>query len=223
MPTLAELLDANALKAVHVQTVAWPSEADVWRVYVGSRPADAFNPSAVANARFSPLRPPPGVGALPVLYGAARLQTAFMEVLLRDAPLPSHGYILSIDRSREVRRVARLRVAAKSSKPLLLADFTALGLRALGLSRAQVVESGPGDYASTQRLAQWLLKARPEIDGIRWMSRQDDQGMAVVFFERTAGRIKLSSEEENSPFTSGPHLETLLDTLKQIGASVRLH
>ena len=102
-----------------------------------------------------------------------------METVLHDVPWPSDGYILCMPPpDRELRRMACLVNVA----PLQLADFTALGLRNLGLKKSRIIETDKTQYPYGRGVAQWLYTTRPDLQGIVWSSRQDDRGQAAVLF-----------------------------------------
>lgn len=186
----------------------------LWRVYPRRYGVDGFNRTRLGNARFSPLE---AAGAIvPTLYAGSTLEVALMETVWHDAPTPSHGFHLVLKESTEPRRVGSL----EPSAALHLVDLTTVGLRRLGLTRSDVIDSDPEDHPITRKLSAWLYENQPDAQGICWVSRQDDEGIAVVLFESRLGAVKLAVVTEDDIFTDGPHLDTLLTLAERMGASV---
>lgn len=116
----------------------------------------------------------------------------------------------------EPRRVGSL----KPSAALHLVDLTTVGLRRLGLARCDVIDSDPVDFSVTRQLSAWLYENKPDAQGICGISRQNDEGRAVVLFEPRLGSVKLAVDTDNEVFTDGPHLDALLTLAERMGASV---
>jgi hypothetical protein len=85
---------------------------------------------------------------------------------------------------------------------------------------SDVIDSDQQDYPLTRRLSAWLYENKPDAQGICWMSRQNDEGRAVVLFEPRLGLVKLAVDTEDEIFTDGPHLDALLTLAERMGASV---
>lgn len=186
----------------------------LWRVYPGKYGVDGFNRSPRGNARFSPLDV---AGAIvPTLYAGSTLDVALMETVWHDAPIPSNGFHLVLKESTETRRVGSL----KPSAPLRLVDLTTVGLRRLGLTRPHVIDSSQVDYPITRQLGAWLYENKPDAQGICWISRQSDEGRAVVLFEPRLGSVKLVADTRDEIFTDGPHLDAVLTLAERMGATV---
>jgi hypothetical protein len=116
-------------------------------VYSRKYAAAAFNPSTAGDARFSPLVV--DGRAVAVLYAGSTVEVAMMETLMRDLPSPSHDFIFTVPQASGQLRLARLHTLA----PLRLADLSALGLRRLGLTRAEAIDCDSNGYPGTRALA----------------------------------------------------------------------
>jgi RES domain len=83
--------------------------------------------------------------------------------------------------------IARLRglsiVKLAYPKDLTLVQLNGPGLRKLGLTREQVIDTGPAAYPNTAALAQVLYETHPAAQGIVWTSHQADHGDAIVLWE----------------------------------------
>lgn len=186
----------------------------LWRVYPEKYGVDGFNGTVMGNARFSPLHVDKKI--VPSLYAGATLDVALMETVWHDAPTPSDGFHLVLNESTETRRVGSLRPSA----PLQLVDLTMVGLRRLGLARADVIDSELADYTITRQLSAWLYENKPQAQGICWTSRQFDEGKAVVLFKPRMGSLRLAPKTKDEVFTDGPHLDAVLSLAERLGASV---
>jgi hypothetical protein len=186
----------------------------LWRVYPEKYGVHGFNRTPLGNARFSPFNV--GGAIVPALYAGGTLDVALMETVWHDAPVPSNGFHLVLQESMERRRVGSL----KPSGPLRLVDLTTVGLRRLGLTRSDVIDSSELDYPITRQLGAWLYENKPDAQGICWISRQSDEGRAVVLFEPRLGSVKLVPNTKDEIFTDGPHLDAVLTLAERMGATV---
>lgn len=186
----------------------------LWRVYPRQYGVDGFNATRLGPARFSPLEA--GGVIVPTLYAGSTRDVALMETVWHDAPTPSHGFHLVLKAATEPRRVGTL----KPSTAMHLVDLTTVGLRRLGLARADVIDSDPVGYPITRQLCAWLYQNKPDAQGLCWISRQNDEGRAVLLFEPRLGSVKLAVDTEDESFTDGPHLGALLTLAERMGAGV---
>jgi hypothetical protein len=185
LSALSDALASGTLPAAHIGVLeAWHPAEPLWRVYSQIFGADGFNGTSKGFARFSPLKKADG-SFVPTLYAGTTLDVALMEIVLRDVPNPSVGFQLMLPApSAEQRRVTELVLAA----PLRMVDFSAIGLRRIGLARADVIDCDSSNYPDTQTLGAWAYANTASFDpkktvhGIVWTSRQDDSGQAAIFF-----------------------------------------
>ena len=63
-----------------------------------------------------------------------------------------------------------------------MADLTGYGLRRLGATRAELIDSDPRSYPHTAGWAHSLHAHREHLDGIQWVSRQYDTALALILF-----------------------------------------
>jgi RES domain len=215
--TLKNALSGGCLDPGQVGRVQW-EPCELWRVFAEVHGPAGFNATNRGNARFSPLE---HAGAIiPAMYAATSVQAALMETVLHDAPIPSAGFILTLEPAKDPRRVVRL----LPSMPLKLADLSTVGLRRLGLSRSDVIDSDKTHYPDTQALAQWIYAACPDVQGMAWTSRQDDAAQAIVLFEtrlRLTG-CTLTPFEPATDFFGGPHHAALIELVDRLGASLMI-
>ncbi len=203
-------VDPAAIRAVTVAPRLW------WRVYREPFGPSAYNTTDKGNARFSPIKDAGGQ-IIPTLYCGTTPAVALMETILHDVARPSEGYILNLPApDKEFRRMACL----VNVHPLQLADFTALGIRKVGLKKSEVIETDKTQYPYSRDIAQWLYRMRPDLQGILWSSRQDDRGQAMVVFEPRLTATPLHIWQHGEPIAEGTNLDELADLLDVMGAGV---
>ena len=203
-------LDPDAVAVTTIAPRLW------WRVFTQHHGACCFNRTALGNARFSPILDAVGQ-IIPTLYAATTPAVALMETVLHDAPWPSDGYILTLPpREQELRRMSCL----VNVKPLLLADFSALGLRRLGIKKARVIEADKTHYPYSRTIAQWLYANRTDLQGILWSSRQDDRGQTCVLFEPRLRSATLHVWQEGENIGEAHILDELVELLDVLGAGL---
>src|SRR4051794_3154197 len=83
----------------------------------------------------------------------------------------------------------RLGVALIARRDLLLVDLTSDGLRRLGLTRGELIESDSRSYPQTAAWARALHDHWQRVDGLLWASGQRDTGRALLLF---GDRVKVS-------------------------------
>ncbi len=212
---LQDTLSGGHLYPAQVGRVQWEPRA-LWRVYAQVHGPAGFNGTNRGNARFSPIE---NAGAIiPTMYLATSVQAALMETVLHDAPVPSAGFILTLEPAKDPRRISRL----QSTMPLQLADLSAVGLRRLGVSRGDVVDSDKTHYPVTRQLATWIYANCPDVQGLAWTSRQDDSAQAIVLFEPRLAGGTLAVLDQDAEFFSGPHHAALIDLVARLGASLMI-
>ena len=207
---MTRVLNSAAIRAVTVSPGLW------WRVYHTAHGALSYNGTEKGNARFSPIQDADG-HTVPVLYAGSTPAVALMETVLHDAPWPSDGYILTLPPpDKELRRMACL----VNVQPLQLADFSALGLRRVGLKKSDVLETDKTHYPHSRSVAQWLYAQRPDLQGILWPSRQDDRGKAMVVFAPRLKTTPLHVWHNGESIAGSPAIDELADLLDVLGAGV---
>lgn len=212
---LQDTLSGGHLDPAQVGRVQWEPRA-LWRVYAQVHGPAGFNGTNRGNARFSPIE---NAGAIiPTMYLATSVQAALMETVLHDAPVPSAGFILTLEPAKDPRRISRL----QSAVPLQLADLSTVGLRRLGILRSDVVDSDKTQYPVTRQLARWIYANCPDVQGLAWTSRQDDSAQAIVLFEPRLDGGTLAVLDQDAEFFSGPHHAALIDLVARLGASLMI-
>ncbi len=152
-------------------------KADVMhRVHQENFAADQFNPMAVGNARFSPISDVDGK-VIPTIYAATTFDGAAMETVFHDVPF-EQGF-KPVDKAK-LKHQSHSTIQVTSD--LVLADLGTVWLRKLGVAKTELIESDKDQYPDTRKWAEAMHAQRKDIQGLSWMSRQDDRARAVVLF-----------------------------------------
>lgn len=183
--------------ASHLPTIKTVDPGVWYRVHdfdatTGKYAADAFNDSGRGNARFSPLRRVDGT-VIPTIYAAAHKRTAIAEILLHEAPTPSTGWIFEWSKVSDPLQ-SNKHLSTVQLPALKLAALTTFGLQAAGLLIEDLLGGNQPEYPRTQSWALWLYENMPDIQGLYWMSRRDNEyGCLMLFGDRVSGLKTLST------------------------------
>lgn len=139
------------------------------------RPAE-FNPGEAGNARFSPILAADRA-RIPTIYGGTSFDCAAMETVFHDVPFVPG--LKTFDRQKLIGQ--RYSILAPG-RDLLLADLSATALRKLGIQRNQLIDTEKDQYPRTRPWAEAIHAQCPTLDGLYWVSRQDDRAQAVMLF-----------------------------------------
>lgn len=148
----------------------------------GFRPAQ-FNPCLGQPTRFAPFNDAAG-GCVPTLYAATSRQAAAFESIFHDIEPAARFKTIRLDvvESRSVSRIS-------PKRDLLVAGLFAPDLKAWGLSRGELIDTPKSTYGQTVAWAQAIHRARPDVDGLHWTSRQCDPDQCVILFEDRVGEV----------------------------------
>lgn len=148
------------------------------RVHADRYAAVELNPGK-GNARFSPIFNSKGV-AIKTIYAAATLDGAMMESIFHDVPFRAGQHasktVFKDKLSDQLHSVVAI------GEELNLADLGTKPLHRLGVSRLQLIECNKDQYPLTRQWAAAIHAASPNIQGLTWMSRQDDSSRAIMLF-----------------------------------------
>jgi hypothetical protein len=180
------------------------------RVHPDKYGAAQFNPSTDGDARFSPIKDSAG-NIIPTIYAAETFEAALMETIFHDVPNKPGKKIV-----RNAKLADKHHASLKTTEPLMVVDATSVGLKNTNATKAEVIESPPDKYPHSRRFAEDIHAQYPDMQGIRWVSKQDDRAMAYVFF---GDRIKAGTFMpiiEKQPIMEEPDLAAVLDLADQI-------
>lgn len=161
---------------LHISKAVWPTGRLIHRIHQDPYASSAFNPGVKGNARFSPIKTAVGV-SIPTLYGGTTFDCAAMETVFHDVPFAA-GF-KSLDKRKLEGQVHSVLLPTKD---LVLADLSTVALRKLGIERSQLIDTESDHYPNTRQWAQAIHAQCLDIQGLYWVSRQDDRARAVMLF-----------------------------------------
>jgi hypothetical protein len=161
---------------LHITLTSWPTGAVLHRIHSLDYGAVQFNPGIKGNARFSPIADADD-NLIPTLYGGSSFACAAMESVFHDVPFAA-GF-KAYDKNKLAGHGHSQFTAARD---LVLADLGSRALRKLGVERKQLIDTEKDQYPVTRRWAVAIHAGFPQVQGLCWISRQDDSARAVVLF-----------------------------------------
>ena len=132
---------------------------------------------------------PDRAGAFGTCYTASSIEVAFAESVIHESGRfvgGSHEVPVA-----ELTERSAVRFACQRRKTLVLVDLTGAALKSLGLNNDI---SASADYTVSQAWSQAIYDASPRWDGIRYVSRQMNEGFAYAIFGRT-GMVRMRAEK----------------------------
>ncbi|WP_375462118.1 RES family NAD+ phosphorylase [uncultured Enterovirga sp.] len=146
------------------------------RTHASSFGPAQFNPCKGQPTRFAPFVDAAG-SCVPTLYAASTREAAAFESIFHDIEptAPFKTVRLDVVEARSVSRIA-------PKRDLMLARLFAPDLKAWGLSRTQLIETPKSTYDKTVLWAEAVHRARNDVDGLIWTSRQCDPDVCVILF-----------------------------------------
>jgi hypothetical protein len=191
---------------------SWDARKPMVRIHRTTYAATEFNPGYGPGGRFSPVMD--GVITIPTLYGSSSFDGAVSETLFHDLPLTGEKRIA------ESALRAVIATAIAPLRPLRLVQLRGFGLKRLGFTRAQLIDSDADQYPMTRELASRLY-SESDCDGLIWMARHHDISESVVLFW---GRVRPDELEvisgSRSLHRGGTAWDALLDAANRAGVTI---
>lgn len=159
-----------------VKTVPWPQGQIIHRIHLRLYGGSEFNPGIKGNARFSPILTAQGA-SIPTLYGGTTFECAAMETVFHDVP-----FVPGLKTFHKQKLVDQVYSTVTPQRSLVLADLSATALRRLGIRRSELIDTEKEQYPGTRSWAEAIHTKCPAVEGLCWVSRQDDRALAVVLF-----------------------------------------
>jgi hypothetical protein len=189
---------------------SWPAGKAIVRVHNVRFGATEFNPGE-GGGRFHPL------AGIATLYGSNTIAGALSETIFHDVPV--RGALKAV---RQQKLIPLLASTLSPLRDLTLIQLRGFGLKKLGVTRLQLIESDATEYPHTRRWAEALHGLAP-ADGLIWMSRQHDTSEAVVLF---GDRVERSSFDIVDPpralYPPGPGWQEVLSAAEAAGITIEL-
>ncbi|GAA0752961.1 RES family NAD+ phosphorylase [Ideonella azotifigens] len=160
------------------------------------------------DTRFAPIEHAPGE-PVHTYYAASDRQACYMESVLHDVVLQPPG-MFEVDTLRHLHLVT-LRLPPS----VACVQFHTPFLPALGLSRAQLVDSLPAQYPQTRAWAQAAYAQCPQAQAIAYGSRRHDAGRCLMLFKQRLPDppFEVLAEE---PLAVGPRRAELLALVRAL-------
>lgn len=169
-PVPSNHLQDNITRAI------WPEGQIIHRIHLNLYAGAKFNPGFKGNARFSPIKRANGA-SIPTLYGGTTFDCAAMETVFHDVP-----FAAGLKTYEKVKLADHVYSQVVPQSDLVLADLSVTALRKLGIKRSQIIDTEKDRYPATRPWAEAIHAQCPDIQGLCWISRQDDRALAVVLF-----------------------------------------
>ena len=175
-----------------------PAGTSLWRVHNGGRAGNVFNPCLGEPSRFAPVFDAAGT-CIPTIYVGQTKEAAAFETIFRNIP-PRPALRQVFTRQLDGAAMSEL----QPCRSLRLGALFNQELALLGLSRQALIEChGSAAYAVTARWAEAIHRDMPDLDGLVWASRQQDEVQAMLLFGTRVGAddLEVISSE---PLDHGP-------------------
>lgn len=211
---LAESITPVPAATLHATLTVLAKGDVLHRVHQDKYQPDQFNPGVHGNARFSPIQDQDR--AIPTLYGGTTVECALMETVFHDVPHTA-GF-KSFDKGKLAGQVHSV---VQVSQPLQLVDLSSVPLRKLGVTRKQLIDTEKDQYPATRKWAEAIHRQYPDVQGLSWVSRQDDSARAVVLFgDRIPDGAILPQGASRSLTEDSNAFDTVLDLADRIGVVI---
>lgn len=149
---------------------------------------------------------------MPTLYAAGDLEGALSETVFHNVAAQGPG--------KAVRRVALRSLAVSTlvcDRDLRLAQIFGFGLRRLNVTRLNLIEASQRQYSRTAAWARALHACDDCIDGLVWVSRQNDGTRSIILFGDRVPGSALRVLGPSLPLKSGPGYDAVLRAADQAG------
>jgi RES domain-containing protein len=188
----------------------WKKDRLLVRCHNARFEPSSFNPG-LGSGRFHPFEDARG-NVVPILYAAEHPDGALAETVFHD--VPARGTAKRIRRSVLNPLVLS---AVSPARDLNLAQLSGFGLRRLGVTRRELIEASKKQYPRTTAWARALHHCDPKIDGLVWVSRQNDEALSVVLFGDRVPSSALRSVGTSLPLHDGPGYDLVRATADRAG------
>lgn len=179
-----------------------------------------FGPASVnpggGRGRFHPFTREDGA-PVPTLYAADSVDGALSETAFRAVPVRGPARRLA------AARLGPLRLSVLvPGRDLRLAALHGHGLRRLGLTRRELIDTEASAYERTVPWAAALHAAPIGLDGLEWVSRQHDTSRAVLLFGDRIAPGVLSVRSGPIALDRGPGWDLVLRAAEEAGILIVL-
>jgi hypothetical protein len=156
-----------------------------------------------------------GARIVGTLYGAGDDAGAVAEHVFR--PVPVGGTVRRVGRARLAPLMVSTLVCART---LRLASLHGLGLRRIGATRVELIDSEADEYPRLAAWGQALHDCPAMADGVVWRARHHDDSYALVLFSDRVRRNELAILEPPLPLAIGRGLDRVLELAEQADIAI---
>lgn len=216
MPAPVAVFDPSTFQvdAANVTRAALDVKTTLHRIHQDTYGALQFNPG-FGNARFSPINDAKGK-SIPTIYAGETFECAAMESVFHDV-----SYAAGLKAYDKARLAGQVHSIVETKARLVLADFGTKALHKLGITRSSLIDTEKYQYPFTRTVAEAIHAQCPDLQGICWTSRQDDQATAYVLFgDRIAARDLQHVGTSKSVAGDAATYDALLDLAEVIGVDI---
>jgi hypothetical protein len=172
--------------------------------------ATEFNPG-VGLGRFHPFEEAHRQ-LVPVLYASSDFDGALSETFFHDVPIRGPGKWV------EKFELESLVVSTLvCDRDLKLAQLFGHGLSRIGVSRQELIECGAEEYTATAAWARALHSCGANLDGLVWVSRQNDAAHALVLFGDRVPRRELRIASHPVALYVSPGFDAVQEAAEKAG------
>jgi len=169
--------------------------------------ADTFS-RGWGDTRFAPISTESGT-PVHTYYAASTPECAYMESVLHEIPLAPPGQF-------DVSELQYYHLAqVQLPDPLDCVSFHTPYLPALGLKRAELIDSLPACYAETRPWAEAAYRQQPDAQGIAYGSRRDDAARCLMLFGQRLPDPPLAVLQIE-PLAVSPRREEVLTLIRRL-------
>lgn len=159
----------SPLPAALISTIA--ADTSIWRIHGVGRGAADLNPTprprARAGGRFDSLD-----GSYAYLYIGDCPAAAVAETLCRNLPVDQSPRLIP-----RVQIAGRVLSELRTTREIRVVDLTGTGAARLN-AEVWLTKCDPSGYLHTRRWAAAILAANPDVDGIQFRSRHDENTLS---------------------------------------------
>ncbi|MER9133430.1 RES family NAD+ phosphorylase [Mesorhizobium sp. M0768] len=205
---------SHDLQDIITRTI-WPADQVIHRIHLNLYAGVEFNPGLKGNARFSPIKNASGA-SIPTLYGGTTFECGAMETVFHDVP-----FAPGLKTYDKVKLADQVYSQVAPQGELVLADLSVTALRKLGIKRSQIIDTEKDHYPATRPWAEAIHAQCPDIQGLCWISRQDDRALAVMLFgDRIPARMLVQSGVSLDLTRNSNVYSELLELADRIGVKI---
>ncbi len=139
-----------------------------------------------------------------------------METVFHDVP-----FAVGLKTYDKAKLIGQISSQVLPTRDLVLADLSSTALRKLGVGRIPLIDTEKDRYPQTRVWAEAIHARCPDVDGLCWVSRQDDRARALVLFGDRVQSTDLAPNGSSITIASDPAVYTsLLELADRIGVKI---